>query len=124
MPFKTALEMSPTALKQYHPFGVTTKTAHEVELCDEARKVAKDIAGELVRRFGAVKVTLFGSLVRDDFHRWSDIDLAVWGIPPADYYRAVAFAAGFSRIYEVDLVDAEDCSESLKEHIMKEGMEL
>lgn len=124
VPYKTALEMSPTALKQYHPFSVATKTTHEGALCDEARKLAKDIAVELVRRFGAVKVMLFGSLVRDDFHRWSDIDLAVWGIPPADYYRAVAFAAGFSRAFEVDLVDAEDCSESLKEHIMKEGVEL
>lgn len=124
MPYKTALEMSPAALKQYHPFGTTTKAPSIDLLREDARKAAKEIARELVQRFGAVKVMLFGSLVRDDFHRWSDIDLAVSGIHPSDYYRAVAFAAGFSKTFEVDLVDAEDCSESLKEHIMKEGVEL
>lgn len=124
MPYKTALEMSPAALKQYHPFGTITKAQSVGLLRDDASKAAKDIARELVERFGAVKVILFGSLARDDFHHQSDIDLAVWGIHPFDYYRAVAFAAGFSKTFEVDLVDAEDCPESLKSEIIKEGIEL
>ncbi len=67
---------------------------------------------------------LFGSFARGDFHRQSDIDLSVWGIPSAAYYRAVAFASGFSEKFKVDLVDAEDCSESLRLHIEGEGVKL
>ena len=62
--------------------------------------------------------------MRGDFHKWSDIDLAVWGVNSGDYYRAVAFASGFSNLFKVDLVDADDCSESLRQHIMQEGIEL
>jgi len=67
---------------------------------------------------------LFGSLARGDFNRWSDIDLAVWGVDSADYYRAVAFSSGFSSQFKVDLVDADDCSESFRQHILMEGVEL
>lgn len=38
--------------------------------------------GELVRRYGARKLVLFGSRARGDFHERSDIDLAVYGMPP------------------------------------------
>ncbi len=69
-------------------------------------------------------VMLFGSFARGDFHRQSDIDLSVWGIPSAAYYRAVAFASGFSEKFKVDLVDAEYCSESLRLHIEREGVKL
>jgi uncharacterized protein len=86
--------------------------------------VASAIAKEVKIRFGASRVMLFGSLARQDFHRWSDIDLAVWGVSSADYYRAVAFSSGFSELFKVDLVDAEDCSESLRRHIQREGVEL
>ena len=33
-------------------------------------------------------------------------------------------ASGFSELFKVDLVDAEDCSESLLQHIKSEGVEL
>jgi predicted nucleotidyltransferase len=94
------------------------------EPVEEGRAVAISIARELKARFGASRVMLFGSFARGDFHRRSDIDLAVWGIPLAAYYRAVAFASGFSKKFKVDLVDAEDCSESLCLHIAGEGVEL
>lgn len=86
--------------------------------------VASALAVQLRKRFGANKVMLFGSLARGDFHAWSDIDLAIWGVHPSDYFRAVAFASGFSAVFTVDLVDAEDCSESLRQHIQSEGVEV
>ncbi len=114
---KTALDLSPFEWKQYHPF-----TAGGRRYSMSARNVAGNIARELVKRFGAHRVVLFGSADRGDIHEKSDIDLAVWGIPPKDFYRAVAFASGYSKEWKVDLVDAEDCRESLRYSILKEGV--
>jgi predicted nucleotidyltransferase len=75
-------------------------------------------------RFEAKKVMLLGSLARGGHSRWSDIDLAVWGIPPVDFFKAVSFATGFSKIWKVDLVDGGDCSKGLHDIILKEGIEL
>lgn len=125
MPSKTAIEIPPSMWKQYHPFKMSTerKAASSVDVA-EAREVAAKIASKLVSRFGAKRVFLFGSLTRDDFNKRSDIDLAVEGIAPADFFRAVAFASGVSKVWKVDLVDMGDCSESLLQHILKEGVEL
>jgi predicted nucleotidyltransferase len=38
--------------------------------------------GVLARRYGARKLVLFGSRARGDFRERSDIDLAVYGMPP------------------------------------------
>jgi len=123
MPSRTAKDI-PTALwRQYHPFRSVADDP-SLTVAESAKTVAFAIASELKSRFSASKVMLFGSLARGDFHRWSDIDLAVWGISPSDYYRAVAFASGFSDLFKVDLVDVEDCSESLCQHIQREGIEI
>ena len=122
MPSRTATDITPTLWKQYRPFRSVAERA--LFAAESAKDVASAITKELKSRFGASKVMLFGSLTREDFHRWSDIDLAVWGVSSVDYYRAVAFASGFSDLFKVDLVDAEDCSESLRLHIQREGVEL
>lgn len=38
--------------------------------------------GVLARQYGARKLVLFGSRARGDFRERSDIDLAVYGMPP------------------------------------------
>jgi predicted nucleotidyltransferase len=124
MSSKTALDISPSMLQQYRPFRSDTKKPSVHASIAEAHDVAKTIANELVNRFGAKKVILFGSLVRGEINRWSDIDLAAWGISSDNFYRAVAFATGFSRGWKVDLIDGEDCREALREIILQEGIEL
>jgi len=124
MSSKTALDMTPDMLRQYKPFQLTKEKAAPGPSAAAARGVAASIAEELKSRFGAKKVALFGSLARDEFDRWSDIDLVAWGIPASDFYRAVAFATGFSGDWRVDLVDAEDCSPSLRAVIEREGVAL
>lgn len=123
---KTALDLFPFEWKQYHPFtaGGREYSMLLIRKRDTARNVAASIARELVKRFGAHRVVLFGSAARGDIHKKSDIDLAVWGIPPKDFYRAVAFASGYSKEWRVDLVDAEDCRETLRYFILKDGVEL
>jgi predicted nucleotidyltransferase len=124
MSSRTAAEIPPKLWKQYSPFQTVVDAHSASDYASDAKGVAVVIAKELKVRFGASKVKLFGSLARGDFNRWSDIDLAIWDLNSADYYRAVAFATGFSNLFKVDLVDIDDCSESLRQHILREGVEL
>ena len=124
MPSKTAFDIDPSEWDQYQPFAPDSKEKSPTSLVQEARSVAKKIAEELIKLFGAKKVVLFGSFARGDFSSWSDIDLAVWGIPAAKFFKAVSFACGISDVWKVDLVDAQDCTSTLKEIILKEGTEL
>ena len=124
MTSKTALDIEPSQWRKYRPFKMTAVRNIPPATVEGATSVARSIARELVERFGAKKVMLFGSLARGGYSRWSDIDLAVWGIPPVEFFKAVSFATGFSETWEVDLVDGEDCSASLQDVILKEGIEL
>jgi predicted nucleotidyltransferase len=91
---------------------------------ESAKDTAYALAKALKERFMASRVILFGSVAREDFGQWSDIDLAVWGVSSSDYYKAVAFASGYSSVFKVDLIDAEDCSQSLLQHITDNGIEI
>lgn len=124
MPGKTALEMNIGEWQQYRPFHTRKKSALETQRSSEARRLAETLAIELRERFGAEQVTLFGSLARGELTDRSDIDLAVWGIPPQKFYRAVAFVSGFSAHWRIDLVDGDDCSSSLLRSIEQEGIAL
>ena len=124
MPSKTALDIGQSKWVQYQPFAPDAKEKSSTSLAQEAHSVAKKIAEELVKRFGAKRVVLFGSLARGDFSSWSDIDLAVWGIPAAKFFKAVSFASGISDVWRVDLVDTQDCTRALREIILEEGTEL
>jgi uncharacterized protein len=125
MPSRTVRNISPEGLKQFHPFKASPERALiTVARHKAAQDTAESLAKVLKERFKASKVILFGSATRSDFSQWSDIDLAVWGIPSTDYFKAVAYTSGYSNIFKVDLVDAEDCSQSLLQHITQYGIEL
>jgi predicted nucleotidyltransferase len=125
MPSPTVKNISPEALKQFHPFIMNSGRREVSSVRQESAIItAGALAKVLKERFHASKVMLFGSVTRTDFSQWSDIDLAVWGISISDYYRAVAYASGYSSVFKVDLVDAEDCSQSLLLHITQNGIEL
>ncbi len=70
-------------------------------------------------KFGAQKVYLFGSLVDGRFHQRSDIDLAVEGLEPRLYFKALSKVYDFSGGFEVDLVPLEDCK--FRETVLQEG---
>lgn len=56
---------------------------------DRAWKVEREAARLLRERYGISRVRAFGSLVHQRrFHTGSDIDLAVEGLEPADYWEA------------------------------------
>ncbi len=124
MSSKAAFNMPPEELKRYHPYAGRNQRPVTGQVTSEARKVAEQIAEVLYKKFGADKVMLYGSLARGDFTVWSDIDIAVWGIPVADFYRAVAFATGVSDKWKIDVVDGEDCPGNLQASILEEGIVL
>lgn len=124
MPHKRAMDISQATYRQYHPFASRQKQPFPEEKRQEALQVATEIARELHTTFGATKVVLFGSLARGQFSFRSDVDLAVWGIPPALFYRAVAFVTGYSTSWSIDLIDAAEAPPNLLQNIEKEGLEL
>lgn len=87
---------------------------------EKAWKVARAAAALLKSRYHATRVVAFGSLTdADRFHPWSDVDLAVWGIAPADYFEAVARVLDVGGDIKVDLIRAERCKPYLREAIAK-----
>jgi predicted nucleotidyltransferase len=86
-------------------------------------KVAQKIAYRLKTEFGANKVVLFGSFLDpEQMSLNSDIDLAVWGLPPVLLYQAGA-AIEQGHDFAVDLMEAE----RVKPHIraaITQGIEL
>lgn len=90
----------------------------------EAKRIAKLASDLLHQEFQANQVILFGSLTNQNlFHSTSDIDLAVSGLTPLDYFSAVAQLQDIST-FKVDLVRLESCKPSLKEVIQGEGQEI
>ena len=75
---------------------------------------------DLAGKYGMEKVILFGSRARGDYHRASDIDLAVQG---GDFDRfALDVNEETSTLLEYDIINMdEEISESLRESIEKEG---
>lgn len=85
----------------------------------------RQLAAVLKRRFHARRVILFGSLLyADSFDEHSDVDLAVEGVAPTDFWEAwrVAEEAVGDRL--VDLVDIETAKVSLSRAIARDGMDL
>jgi uncharacterized protein len=72
-------------------------------------EIAKTAAEILKNEFAAARVVVFGSLLREDFHETSDIDLAVWGLPEKLYFKAVGRLLSLSA-FDFDLVEIQFAS--------------
>jgi predicted nucleotidyltransferase len=121
---KTALELTYEELRVYQPDREPDK-GQSTERWEHAWEVARAAARLMRERFGATRVVAFGSLThRAWFSSGSDIDLAAWGIPADQFYRAVAAVTGISPDFEVDLVDPECCRPSVRRFIETEGIDL
>lgn len=84
--------------------------------------VATQAAQILKQEFGAQQVWLFGSvLVPRSIHARSDVDLAVAGLDPTQYFVALARLLDLDPNVSVDLVEIERTSDSLRSRILSEG---
>jgi uncharacterized protein len=81
-------------------------------------------ASELLKRdFQAEKVVLFGSMrLLDRIHERSDVDLAVWGLNPQDYFQAVGQLLALHPNISVDLVEVETAPPRLRHEIETTGV--
>jgi predicted nucleotidyltransferase len=122
---RTALAMTDQELQGYHLRSSAGGPAAEAHR-DQAWNLARRAASALRDRFGAQRVVVFGSLLPDAtwFSVLSDIDLAAWGIPDDQYYRAVAAVNELSADFSVDLVDPADCNPLIREAIEEGGVEI
>ncbi len=92
---------------------------------EQAWRLAQQAAALLRANFDVRRVVAFGSLVHPDrFTRWSDVDLAAWGLTPANWLRATGAVRELSREIELNLVDAATCSPELLAAIEREGVPL
>ena len=120
---RTAKDVSPEELAEYRQRLDQHLQNREVDeaLLQRAWQTAHRVAAMLYKDFGATQVAVFGSLAEQDrFSKWSDIDLAVWGIPNDKYFRAVAAVSDISGLFKVDLVDFENSKELFREKIQSQ----
>ena len=114
---RTTKDLSPEELAQYH----LQSRKEDGMLLQRAWHTAHRVAAMLYEKFGATKVAVFGSLVEPkSFSKWSDIDIAIWGIPNDKYFRAGSEAMNISGLFKVDLVDFESCKELFREKIQSQ----
>jgi len=125
---RTALEMTDQELEAYR--RAARRREHERgKRASERERRAWALArraGELLReRFGAKRVVVFGSLVHKGcFTRWSDVDVAAWGLRPEDTFRAIGAVQDLDSEIAVNLIDVGTCSSSLLAVIQQEGVEV
>lgn len=75
-------------------------------------------AAVILKSFGATDVYLFGSVAKGTDNEYSDIDLAVSGIPPEKFFEAMGDTFGAIK-KEIDIVDLDENTpfiEYLKTH--------
>ncbi len=86
-------------------------------------EVARECARILKEEFGATRVVLFGSMLNPERMWWgSDIDLAVWGLPEKDFFKAGA-AIERGHGFSIDLVEVQHARPHILNAI-EQGMEL
>ncbi len=86
-------------------------------------EVARQCAQILKEEFGATRVVLFGSMLNPERMWWgSDIDLAVWGLPEKDFFKAGA-AIERGHAFSIDLVEVQHARPHILNAI-EQGMEV
>jgi predicted nucleotidyltransferase len=92
---------------------------------EQAWQEAKRASLILKKQFGATRVVVFGSLVRKaGFTRWSDVDIAAWGIAPEDTFSAIGVISELDSDVAINLVDVNTARTSLIEVVERDGIEL
>lgn len=100
-----------------------TERRAQVARHQRAWELARQAAALLQEQYGAWRVSVFGSLIHPGrFTRYSDVDLAVWGLTAANWLKASAAVRALSGDIELNLVDISCCQPELLAVIGNEGM--
>ncbi|MCL4265180.1 MAG: nucleotidyltransferase domain-containing protein [Anaerolineae bacterium] len=124
----TQLDLAPEKIARYRETAQKrlrqerTETAHRRE---KAWQIAQEAASVLRKRFNVSRVVVFGSLAHErGFTRWSDVDIAAWGIAPEDTFRAIGAVMDLRTEIPVNLVDVNTAHPSLLRVIEQDGVDL
>jgi predicted nucleotidyltransferase len=124
----TTLNLTPEKLATYRATAQRRQAEEHTELTrrrNRAWAAARQAAGLLKAQFKASRVVVFGSLARDrGFTRWSDVDIAAWGLAPEDTFRAMGAVMDLETEIPVNLVDINTCRPALLSAIEQDGVEL
>ncbi|HEY7033927.1 MAG TPA: hypothetical protein VH482_21495 [Thermomicrobiales bacterium] len=119
-------ELSPDALAGYRDGARRRQEAEQRALAareHQAWVLARQAADLLREQFQVERVAVFGSLVHPGcFTAWSDVDVAAWGLRPADTFRAIGLVMDLGGAIAVNLVDVGTCTASLLRVIETEGV--
>ena len=100
-------------------------TVEEKETREKLLSRIREVAFMLKSRFGVRRVWLFGSLAQASwFTSDSDVDLAVEGLKIKEYWEAWKLIEEIIKDRPVDFIEIETASQSLKEAIERNGVEL
>jgi len=126
----TALELTREGWKHY--VEAASRRSEPVAVSPEVEETRKQLltrvhkaAAALKSRFAVRRVVIFGSLAHA---AWlvpnSDVDLAVEGLAPKDYWQAWRMVEEMISDRPVDLVEIEAVGESLRQAIERDGIDL
>jgi len=125
---RTAGQLTDEEKSRYRELARLRDEAEENEMLARRRRavaVARNASRILKEVFGVSHVTLFGSLATGSwFHVRSDVDLAVEGLKPEDYWRADCRLESIGDGFEIDLVDMRTAPPGLMEAIHRDGQEI
>jgi predicted nucleotidyltransferase len=122
------LELPPDKIDQYRRTAVRRQKARAQKIkvrMDKGWKLARKAAKILREQFDVKRVVVFGSLLHEKrFTEWSDIDIAAWGIPPEQTFRAIGAVMDLDSTLTINLVDVNTCPPSLLKAIEQDGKDL
>lgn len=120
------MELSPDKIAHYRQAALQRQKQEEAELSRRrqlAWQIARQAAQLLRQEFNVSRVVVFGSLARQgSFNRWSDIDIAAWGIAPENTFRAIGAMMDLQAEISVNLVDVNTARSSLLAAIERDGI--
>jgi predicted nucleotidyltransferase len=124
----TTFDLTPEQISSYRRHAELRRQREQPEIEKRrarAWEAARMAARVLKQEFGVTRVVLFGSLARNSgFTRWSDVDIAAWGVHPKDTFRAIGVIMDLDTEVPVNLVDVNTASPSLLEAIERDEIEL
>lgn len=122
------MELTPEAIRIYRENAQKRweqSSAERDRLTEQAWISARHAVQILKKQFKVTRVAVFGSLIHPGgFTRWSDIDLAAWGISPEDTFRAIGAMMDLDEPFEINLVDVNTARPLIKKIIEGEGVDL
>jgi predicted nucleotidyltransferase len=123
-----SFNLSPDKLAQYRRTAIRREKVRVSQMkvrMKQAWKLAKKAAKILREQYHAKRVVVFGSLLHETrFTKWSDVDIAVWGIPPDQTFRAIGAVMDLDSSLEINLVDVNTCTPSLLKSIEREAVDV